>query len=127
MFEEQTKKTCCDDNGCCQDGECLPPCHSQFDALPCNLPGINAKKNINLANLRPDCLNYEPNGILYRILRHEEFCKLGLVARDLEVDPTGELIVLNHVVCGSEVSPFMSTTTTLDNENFARLYLTEGK
>ena len=104
---------------CCDSYGCVPPCPSQFDAVGCELQVLQEKNDLEAGPPQVDCPNPFETKIIYRILRTDESCSTGLIAKD----PTAEKKALSHVNCGSRrgyKSQFISFTSSLEVANYYR-------
>ena len=102
---------------------CVSPCQSPFDAIGCAVASAedNEKQseNFDLINSPPQvtCPSPATTKTLYRILRPEENCDVGLIAKD----PSQTRTVLSHVNCGSRKnykSQFISFSSSMEVANF---------
>lgn len=116
------QQQCCDavTMACCNGYGCVPPCRSQFDVLPCS-DNLDEDEeflitNLTLANKANTCPNIAQTGKLYRVIRSEENCDRGLIAKN----PSATRTVISHVNCGSRsgyTSQYISFTTSPDVTN----------
>lgn len=123
--------TCCTkEKMVCCDGQCGPPCPSQFDIVPCDEESdkdtatqrkekMDERQVEKLVAREIDpvvCSNWSQTGVLYRPLCPDESCDgEGLSAKD----PTATKLVLSHINCGSKLftnyeSQYISFSTSLD-------------
>lgn len=113
--KETGTESCCDKDtqACCDDYGCVEPCESQFDAIGCQFTTLS----LNSTQEDKDILLTSGGKLfgttLYRILRPDENCQPGLVAKN----PQAKKTVLSHVNCGTRSnykSQYISTSTSLD-------------
>ena len=121
------EKTCCneDEMACCgSEIGCVDPCPCPFDAIGCEsaLPLVeeeSTEADLLTAPRRPvfDCPNPRETKKLYRTLRADESCKVGLIAKN----PSQNRTFNSHVFCGSRrnyQSQFISTTSSIEVANY---------
>lgn len=94
---------------CCNGIGCGPICPSPFDAIGCGIDNDDAY--VQAPPICPD--PSKSDWQLYRVLRVEEQCSSGLIAKNPSDTTT---TVNNHVECGSQpgyTSQYISFTTSL--------------
>ncbi len=110
-------KTCCDEDtmACCgPEFGCGAPCEVQFDALGCQLPATDETVGVPWV-----CQTLAETSTLYRILRIDESCDVGILAKN----PAATKTVRSHVNCGSKSgykSQYISFTTSMEAANYYR-------
>ena len=117
--KEGETPTCCDKESmaCCNGGiGCGPICPSPFDAVGCGIDSEDADQQQLMAFDCPDPTT--TNWQLYRVMRTNEDCSSGLLAKN-PLDTT--TTVNNHVECGSQpqyTSQYISFTSSLEVARF---------
>ena len=113
------ENTCCDkDLMACCDGEygCVAPCECPFDAIGCNVESSKQVRGIG-GPPKVDCPSPAQSGVIYRILRPDENCNVGLIAKN----PLATKTVLSHVNCGSRnnyASQYISFSSSIEVANY---------
>ena len=126
------KQQCCDKDkmACCGSTYgCVSPCQSPFDAIGCAVASAQDKEkqseNFDLIDGPPQVTCPSPattktlyrspatTKTLYRILRPDQNCDVGLIAKD----PSQTRTVLSHVKCGGRPnykSQFISFSSSME-------------
>lgn len=105
---------------------CVSPCTCPFDAIGCEPISARDDSENQSEYLYPiagppqvECPSPSTTGTLYRILRNDESCDEGLIAKD----PSKQKTVLSHVNCGGRpkyTSQFISFTSSIEVANYYR-------
>ena len=114
------EKACCDEENmaCCGSTiGCVNQCPCPFDAIGCVPAPANdleqSDPTAGLFGVAFDCPSPATTQTLYRILRADESCNVGLLAKN----PSQSRTVNSHVLCGSRnnyQSQYISTTSSTE-------------
>lgn len=124
-------KACCDEDkmACCGSTiGCVSQCPCPFDAIGCVPAPANEQSDptvglfgLVFGTVNIDCPSPSITNALYRILRADESCNVGLLAKD----PSQSRTVNSHVLCGGTKryeykSQYISTTSSVEVANYYR-------